>query len=98
MIATPAVRNLIREGKTHQISSAVQTGSQYGMQTMDQSLFSLYKRGLISAEMALARAINLEDLRRALERDGADLGGADASPQASLHDGAGRRPTLPLKR
>ena len=77
MTATPAIRNLIREGKTHQISSAVQTGSQYGMQTMDQALFALYKQGLISAELALSRAIYAEDLRRAFERDGA------ASPAAS---------------
>jgi twitching motility protein PilT len=76
MIATPAIRNLIREGKTHQITSAVQTGSQYGMQTMDQSLLSLCKRGFITPETALARAINLDDLRRSLERDGATFGGA----------------------
>jgi Tfp pilus assembly ATPase PilU len=46
------------------------------MQTMDQSLLSLCKRGFITPETALARAINLDDLRRALERDGATFGGA----------------------
>jgi twitching motility protein PilT len=69
MMATPAIRNLIREGKTHQISSTVQTGSQYGMQTMDQALFLLYKRGLIGTDVALSRAIYPDDLRKTIERD-----------------------------
>ena len=69
MVATPAIRNLIREGKTHQISSTVQTGSQYGMQTMDQALFLLYKRGLIGADVALSRAMYPDDLRKTIERD-----------------------------
>src|SRR5439155_3302423 len=43
LIATPAVRNLIREGKTHQIYSAMQAGGKFGMQTMDQSLAHLVK-------------------------------------------------------
>ncbi len=70
MIATPAIRNLIREGKPHQIHSAVQTGSQHGMQTMDQALCLLYKRGLISVETALARAIYPDDLRMIFQRNG----------------------------
>jgi twitching motility protein PilT len=73
MIATPAIRNLIREGKTHQIGSAVQTGSQHGMQTMDQALLALYKQGLVGADLAVSRAIYPDDLRRALEREGAGL-------------------------
>lgn len=56
LIATPAIKNLIREAKVHQIPSLVQTGSQYGMQTMDQSLEILLKRGLISQEVAYAVA------------------------------------------
>ncbi len=68
MIATPGIRNLIREAKTHQIHTAIQTGAQYGMQTMDQSLFSLFTRRLISLEEALARAIHPEDLRKMIER------------------------------
>jgi len=70
MIATPGIRNLIREAKTHQIHTAIQTGAQYGMQTMDQSLFSLFTRRLISLEEALARAIHPEDLRKMIERGG----------------------------
>ncbi len=64
MIATPAIRNLIREGKTHQIESAIQTGAEWGMQTMDQSLRDLYQRGLISFEDAIGKAIHPEELRK----------------------------------
>ena len=64
LVVTPAVRNLIREGKTHQIYSAMQAGGKYGMQTMDQSLAGLVKTGVISMETALERCANEEDLRR----------------------------------
>jgi twitching motility protein PilT len=50
LVATPAIRNLIREGKVHQIGSIIQTGSKFGMQSMDQSLQSLLSRGQISQE------------------------------------------------
>jgi twitching motility protein PilT len=64
LVATPAVRNLIREGKTHQIYSAMQAGGKFGMQTMDMSLASLVKAGKISMETALERCANEQDLRR----------------------------------
>ena len=64
LIATPAVRNLIREGKTHQIYSAMQAGGKYGMQTMDQSLANHVIAGKISLDAALERCANAEDLRR----------------------------------
>jgi twitching motility protein PilT len=64
MVATPAIRNLIREGKTHQIYSAMQAGGKYGMQTMDQSLAALVARGIISMETAIERCANEEYLRR----------------------------------
>ncbi|MDQ1437103.1 MAG: twitching motility protein PilT [Acidimicrobiaceae bacterium] len=64
LVATPAVRNLIREGKTHQIYSAMQAGGRYGMQTMDMSLADLVRRGAISLEMAIERCANEDDLRR----------------------------------
>jgi twitching motility protein PilT len=70
MIATPAIRNLIRESKTHQIHTAIQTGAQYGMQTMDQSLYALYTRRLITLENGLARAIFPDELRKMIERGG----------------------------
>jgi twitching motility protein PilT len=64
LVATPAVRNLIREGKTHQIYSAMQAGGKYGMQTMDMSLATLVKAGKVSLETALERCSNEQDLRR----------------------------------
>jgi twitching motility protein PilT len=64
LVATPAVRNLIREGKTHQIYSAMQAGGKYGMQTMDMSLAELVRKGSVSMEMAIERCANEDDLRR----------------------------------
>jgi len=64
MVVTPAIRNLIREGKTHQIYSSLQSGGSYGMQTMDQSLARLVKRGSISLDDAVDRCINEKDLKR----------------------------------
>ena len=66
MVATPAIRNLIREGKTHQIYSMLQAGGRYGMVTMDMSLAQLVRSGRISLDMALERCANEEDLRRLL--------------------------------
>jgi twitching motility protein PilT len=62
MIATPAIRNLIREAKAHQITSMIQTSGAIGMQTMDMCLRDLYMKGVISREMALSRAMNRTDL------------------------------------
>jgi twitching motility protein PilT len=66
MVATPAIRNLIREGKTHQIYSMLQAGGRYGMVTMDMSLAYLVKDQRISLDVALERCANEEDLRRLL--------------------------------
>lgn len=62
LIATPAVRNLIRENKITQINSVLQTGQASGMQTMDQSLQSLVRQGLIAPEVARRRAQNSESM------------------------------------
>lgn len=64
MLATPAIRNLIREGKTHQMYSVLETSSQQGMQTMDRSLQELYKNGYVSFDEALMRAIDQESFAR----------------------------------
>ncbi len=64
LVPTPAVRNLIREGKTHQIYSALQTGAQFGMRTMDTSLAELVREGKISRELAESRSGTPEELRR----------------------------------
>jgi twitching motility protein PilT len=66
MIASPAIRNLIREAKAHQITSIIQTSAHLGMQTMDQCLRDLYQRGLITYEEAMGRAMNQEELKKML--------------------------------
>ena len=57
LIATPAVRNLIREGKTYQILSAMQTGKKYGMQTMDDAILDYLEKRMISADDAYSNSI-----------------------------------------
>ncbi len=64
LVATPAVRNLIREGKTHQIHSAMQAGARHGMHTMDQHLADLVKAGRITFETALEKCHHVEDFNR----------------------------------
>ena len=64
MVATPAVRNLIREQKVHQIYSMLQAGGKHGMVTMDMSLAQLVRARRISLDTALERCANEEDLRR----------------------------------
>ncbi len=64
LVPTPAVRNLIREGKSHQIYSVLQTGGAHGMQTMDSALAQLVRAGKISRQLAESRAHSAEELRR----------------------------------
>jgi twitching motility protein PilT len=76
MVPTPAVRNLIREGKTHQLYSALQTGGQHGMQTMDAALVDLVRRGKISQKVAESRSSTPDEFRRL-------IGGDPAGPPAA---------------
>jgi len=70
LIPNPAIRNLIREGKNHQIYSQMQIGqNKFGMQTMNQSLFDLVQKGLISIKEALTRSPNREELNQMLGRE-----------------------------
>lgn len=64
LVATPAIRNLIREGKTHQILSSVQTGAKYGMQTMDMALRDLVQKNLVEFEEALSLASDPDTFMR----------------------------------
>jgi twitching motility protein PilT len=64
LVPTPAVRNLIREGKTHQIYSALQTGGTHGMQTMDAALADLVRGGQITPQLAESRSSTPEELKR----------------------------------
>ncbi len=68
MVVTPAIRNLIREGKTHQIYSALQAGGSYGMQTMDQSLARLVRTGSVNLQDAVDRCTNEADLKRMISQ------------------------------
>jgi twitching motility protein PilT len=67
LVATSAIRNLIRQSKSHQIYSLMQVGGSYGMQTMDQGLAQLVREGRISEGIAYDRSSNEEDLRNHLK-------------------------------
>ncbi len=73
LIANPAVRNLIREGKTHQIPSMIQTGRKYGMQLLDDSIMDLFKKGMISADEAYAKSNDKAKFRPLLKTPPADF-------------------------
>ena len=66
LVTTPAIRNLIREGKVHQIYSSMQAGGRYGMQTMDMSLAQHVKAGRVSQQIAFERCHDPEELQRLL--------------------------------
>lgn len=68
MIATPAIRNLIREGKTYQIVSEIQTGSRFGMKLLDDHLHELYDHGLISYDAMIGAAYEPKELSEKIVR------------------------------
>ena len=68
LVANDGVRSLIREDKAHQIYTMIQTGGKQGMLTMNQSLYTLYKRGLITYDTAVARTTKPEDLKQTFQR------------------------------
>ncbi len=73
LIATPAVRNLIRESKTHQVPSMIQTGKQYGMQLLDDAIMQLYQKNWISADDAYSKANNKSLFRDFLKNPPSDF-------------------------
>ena len=81
LMPTPGVRNLIREGKNHQIYSAMQTGGKFGMQTMDAALVELVRRGKIRREEAEKRSSNPDEMNRLA---GGSSVGASAGGYATL--------------
>ncbi len=96
LIPTPAIRNLIREGKTHQIYAAVQTSGAVGMQTMDADLARLAREGQITRPIAEQRASVPEELNRLLGPAGARWKSTPSTPRRTpardtvpaLHPGA----------
>ncbi len=85
LVPTPAVRNLIREGKTHQIYSAIQTSGSQGMQTMDAHLAQLVRTGRITRKLAEQRASVPEELKRLL----GPVGHGQADPVAAAATNGG---------
>jgi twitching motility protein PilT len=84
LIATPAIRNLIREGKTHQIPGQIQMGGSLGMVTMDANLAELHLKRLISFEVGIARAVDPKEFERLVTTGGLSLeGGAAPSRSAA---------------
>jgi twitching motility protein PilT len=73
LIGTPAVRNLVRESKTHQLNSMMQTGRKYGMQVLDDAIMELFNRGWISADEAYAKANEKSKFRPLLKNPPADF-------------------------
>jgi twitching motility protein PilT len=68
LVVTPAVRNIIREGKSHQLDAVIQTGAEFGMQSMDATLARLIHEGKISYEEAKNYAVDLTELDRLMRR------------------------------
>ncbi len=68
MVATSGIRNMVREQAVEQIRTAIQTGGQHGMKTMDKSLVETYQKGLITYEMALLHAHNVEELKSLIRK------------------------------
>ena len=66
MVATPGIRNLVREMQIEQIPTAIQTGHQYGMHTKDKSLKELYQKGMITYDVALTQVKNVEEFKQLL--------------------------------
>jgi twitching motility protein PilT len=96
MVPTPAVRNLIREGKTHQLYSALQTGGSYGMQTMDASLADLVRAGKLTQKQAESRSSTPDELRRLMGLGGGASAEEPMQPTISIGtpsgDGNGNAP------
>jgi twitching motility protein PilT len=100
LIATPAMRNLIREGKTHQILSQIQLGGSMGMMTMDANLAELCLKRVISYDMGMSRAVDAKEFARLVETGGASMGtgqqgqtakaGVAARPQQTVNPVVGR--------
>jgi twitching motility protein PilT len=74
LVVTPAIANLVRENKTFRIDSAIQTGKKFGMQLLDDHLWQLYERGLISAEEMVDKSKDPGDLTEKIHRAGGTVG------------------------
>ncbi|MEY4104149.1 MAG: hypothetical protein RL461_1351 [Planctomycetota bacterium] len=87
LVVTPAISNLIRENKTFRIDSAIQTGKKFGMQLLDDHLWSLYSKGWISAEEMIDKCRNPGDMTEKVHRAGGTVGRAELDEE---HEGEGK--------
>jgi len=83
MVVTPAISNLIRDNKTFRIDSAIQTGKKFGMQLLDDHLWGLFDRGIISAEDMIDKARDSEQLVDKVHRAGKTVGRAELDAEAA---------------
>src|SRR5690554_955013 len=107
LLATPGIRNLIREGKTHQIPAQIQMGGAIGMLTMDACLADLHLRKVITFETGLERSVDPKEFERLVESGGSGSasttvqspGARGAGPRSATPAGSGgRNPTPPVGR
>jgi len=82
LVVTPAISNLIRENKTFRIDSAIQTGKKFGMQLLDDHLWSLYSKGMISAEEMIDKGKDAGDLTQKVHRAGGLVGRSELDESA----------------
>jgi twitching motility protein PilT len=84
LVVTPAIANLIRDNKSYRIDSSIQTGKKYGMQLLDDHLWALYSKGMISAEEMVDKCKNQSDLRDKVHQAGGVIGRPELDdPEAS---------------
>jgi twitching motility protein PilT len=87
MVVTPAIANLIRENKTFRIDSSIQTGKKWGMQLLDEHLWSLYTQGIISSEEMIDKSRHPGELQEKIEayhrRKGTDVDGGEGPAEAA---------------
>ena len=88
LLVTPAIANLIRENKTFRIDSAIQTGKKYGMQLLDDHMWTLYTKQVISAESMIDKAKNSPALVEKIQEIGGTINRADLEDTGSEPDGA----------
>ncbi|MCA9282637.1 MAG: type IV pilus twitching motility protein PilT [Phycisphaeraceae bacterium] len=84
LVVTPAIANLIRDNKTFRIDSAIQTGKRFGMQLLDEHLWSLYSKGMISAEEMVDKAKNPGDLTDRVHKLGRQVGRTDLDTEGAV--------------
>jgi len=85
LVVTPAIANLIRDNKSFRIDSSIQTGKKYGMQLLDDHLWSLYSRGMIAAEEMIDKGKNQADLKEKV----LEAGGTINRPELMDEGGSG---------